>query len=73
MRRFRPGKRDRILLLAAGAEVLWVLGGRMNADYKITPQTQKDIGNTDTKEEKIIMSEKISVLLDEEDSRKADL
>ena len=34
-------ERDRILLLTAGAEVLWVLGGRMNADYKITPQTRR--------------------------------
>ena len=34
-------ERDRILLLTAGSEVLWVLGGRINARYKITPQTRR--------------------------------
>ena len=34
-------ERDRILLLTAGSEVLWVVGGRINGNYKITPRTRR--------------------------------
>ena len=35
-----PGdKRDTCPLLASGSEVLWMVGGRMNERYKITPET----------------------------------
>mgnify|MGYP004565366783 FL=1 len=34
-------ERDRILLLCAGCEVLWVVGGRINENYKITPRTRR--------------------------------
>lgn len=33
--------RERIPLVAAGQEVLWMVGGRMNERYKITPQTRR--------------------------------
>ena len=34
-------ERDSILLLCAGSEVLWVVGGRINENYKITPRTRR--------------------------------
>lgn len=34
-------RRDEIWLVAAGAEVLWVVGGRINSDYKITSRTRR--------------------------------
>ena len=34
-------ERDRILLLCTGCEVLWVVGGRINENYKITPRTRR--------------------------------
>lgn len=35
------GLRDRIPLAAAGQEVLWIVGGRINEKYKITPHTRR--------------------------------
>ena len=34
-------ERDQIPLLTAGQEVLWVVGGRINENYKITPRTRR--------------------------------
>ena len=34
-------ERDKIPLLMAGSEVLWVVGGRINENYKITPRTRR--------------------------------
>ena len=34
-------ERDSVLLLCAGSEVLWVVGGRINENYKITPRTRR--------------------------------
>lgn len=34
-------RRDNIWLLADGAKILWVVGGRISADYKIEGQTRK--------------------------------
>ena len=34
-------ERDEIPLLTAGSEVLWVVGGRINENYKITPRTRR--------------------------------
>lgn len=34
-------ERDKIPLLVAGSEVLWVVGGRINENYKITPRTRR--------------------------------
>lgn len=34
------GERENILLLAAGNEILWVVGYRINEAYKVTPQTK---------------------------------
>ena len=34
-------ERDRIPLLACGSEILWVVGGRINEAYKITPRTRR--------------------------------
>lgn len=34
-------RRDDIWLLADGAKILWVVGGRISADYKIEEQTKK--------------------------------
>lgn len=33
-------KRDEIPLAAAGSEILWIVGGRMNERYKITSETK---------------------------------
>ncbi len=35
------GERDTVPLLAKGSEILWVLGHRINAAYKISPQTKQ--------------------------------
>ena len=34
-------RRDEIWLVAAGTEILWVVGGRINSDYKITSRTRR--------------------------------
>ena len=34
-------ERDSILLLCTGSEVLWVVGGRINENYKIAPRTRR--------------------------------
>ena len=34
-------QRDKILLLADGSHILWVVGGRMSEYYKITEQTRQ--------------------------------
>lgn len=34
-------RRDEIWLVAEGTEILWVVGGRINSDYKITSRTRR--------------------------------
>lgn len=34
-------ERDQILVLAMGSEILWVVGGRISENYKITPKTRR--------------------------------
>lgn len=50
MRKFQRLQRDEILLLADGSHVVWVIGYRISAYYKVT-ETTKNILRADYIEE----------------------